>query len=99
MPAKTTHQLEDVNNPYGYSDMDWAAQLDPAYAAARAEVRRLPPHTGPAGPRRPAGYVSVGGFRLPCTPGSCAPARFLAVCLSASCGHLRAVAQPSEVGR
>ena len=23
MPAKTTHQLEDVNNPYGYSDMDW----------------------------------------------------------------------------
>ncbi len=41
MPAKTTHQLEDVNNPYGYSDMDWAAQLDPAYAAARAEVRRL----------------------------------------------------------
>src|SRR6266700_5295703 len=41
MPAKTTKQLEDVNNPYGYSDMDWAAQLDPAYAAARAEVRRL----------------------------------------------------------
>src|SRR5213593_3125308 len=41
MPAKTTHQLEDVNNPYGYSDMDWAAPLDPAYAAARAEVRRL----------------------------------------------------------
>ena len=41
MPAKTTHQSEDVNNPYGYSDMDWAAQLDPVYAAARAEVRRL----------------------------------------------------------
>jgi alkylhydroperoxidase/carboxymuconolactone decarboxylase family protein YurZ len=41
MPAKTTHQSEDVNNPYGYSDMDWAAQLDPAYAAARAAVRRL----------------------------------------------------------
>ncbi len=41
MPAKTTQQSEDVNNPYGYSDMDWAAQLDPAYAAARAEVRRL----------------------------------------------------------
>src|SRR5215510_2042798 len=32
---------EDVHNPYGYSEMDWAAQLDPAYAAARAEVRRL----------------------------------------------------------
>jgi AhpD family alkylhydroperoxidase len=41
MPAKTTKQSEDLHNPYGYSDMDWAAQLDPAYAAARAEVRRL----------------------------------------------------------
>src|SRR5205807_2838409 len=41
MPAKTTKQSEDMNNPYGYSDMDWAAPLDPAYAAARAEVRRL----------------------------------------------------------
>ena len=41
MPAKTTKPSEDVNNPYGYSDLDWAAQLDPAYAAARAEVRRL----------------------------------------------------------
>src|SRR5437867_1347138 len=118
MPAKTTHQLEDVNNPYGYSDMDWAAQPASSRASSAGESRpstaRLPPHTAPAGPRRPAvtvpdtwrpesgrpaGHVSVGGFRLPCTPGSCAPARFLAVCLSASCGHLRAVAQPSEVGR
>src|SRR5262245_37755130 len=41
MPAKTMKQSEDVHNPYGYSEMDWAAQLDPAYAAARAEVRRL----------------------------------------------------------
>jgi AhpD family alkylhydroperoxidase len=41
MPAKTTKQSEDLHNPYGYSDMDWAAQLDPAYTAARAEVRRL----------------------------------------------------------
>src|SRR5215831_3798054 len=41
MPTKTTKQSEDLNNPYGYSEMDWAAQLDPAYAAARAEVRRL----------------------------------------------------------
>src|SRR2546430_16803737 len=41
MPAKTAKPSEDLNNPYGYSDMDWAAQLDPAYAAARAEVRRL----------------------------------------------------------
>ena len=41
MPAKTTQPSEDVNNLYGYSDMDWAAPLDPAYAAARAEVRRL----------------------------------------------------------
>ena len=41
MPAKTTKPSEDLNNPYGYSDMNWAAQLDPAYAAARAEVRRL----------------------------------------------------------
>jgi AhpD family alkylhydroperoxidase len=30
-----------MDNPYGYSEMDWAAQLDPAYATARAEVRRL----------------------------------------------------------
>src|SRR6266436_8538526 len=41
MPAKTTQPSEDLHNPYGYSDMEWAAQLDPAYAAARAEVRRL----------------------------------------------------------
>ena len=41
MPTKTTRPSEDLHNPYGYSDMDWAAQLDPAYAAARAEVRRL----------------------------------------------------------
>lgn len=41
MPAKTKQQSDDVNNPYGYSDMDWAAQLDPVYAAARAEVRCL----------------------------------------------------------
>ena len=41
MPAKTTQPSEDLHNPYGYSDMDWAAQLDPAYTAARAEVRRL----------------------------------------------------------
>jgi AhpD family alkylhydroperoxidase len=41
MPAKTTQQLDDLSNPYGYSEMDWAAQLDPAYAAARAAVRRL----------------------------------------------------------
>jgi AhpD family alkylhydroperoxidase len=30
-----------MDNPSGYSEMDWAAQLDPAYAAARAAVRRL----------------------------------------------------------
>ena len=41
MPAKPTQPSEDVKNPYGYTEMDWAAQLDPAYAAARAEVRRL----------------------------------------------------------
>src|SRR5881275_3312871 len=41
MPAKITPPSDDLTNPYGYSDMDWAAQLDPAYAAARAEVRRL----------------------------------------------------------
>ena len=40
MPAKTSPQ-PDFTNPYGYSEMEWAAQLDPAYAAARAEVRRL----------------------------------------------------------
>jgi AhpD family alkylhydroperoxidase len=41
MPTKPTHPSEDLSNPYGYSAMEWAAQLDPAYAAARAEVRRL----------------------------------------------------------
>src|SRR2546425_13362778 len=41
MPAKTRKQPNDLTNPYGYSEMDWAAQLDPAYAAARVEVRRL----------------------------------------------------------
>ena len=41
MPAKTTPPSKDVKNPYGYTEMDLAAQLDPAYAAARAEVRRL----------------------------------------------------------
>ncbi len=41
MPAKTPKQPDDITNPYGYDEMDWAAQLDPAYAAARAEVRRL----------------------------------------------------------
>jgi alkylhydroperoxidase/carboxymuconolactone decarboxylase family protein YurZ len=40
MPAKTKQQ-PDLHNPYGYSEMDWAAQIDPPYAAARAEVRRL----------------------------------------------------------
>ena len=39
MPTKTTKQSEDFKNPYGYSEMDWAVQLDPAYAAARAKVR------------------------------------------------------------
>ena len=41
MPAKPKPQPETLRNPYGYSDMDWAAELDPAYAAARDEVRRL----------------------------------------------------------
>jgi hypothetical protein len=33
MPAKTTQQSNTMDNPYGYSEMDWAAQFDPAYAA------------------------------------------------------------------
>ena len=42
MPTKTPQQQpDDLSNPYGYSEMDWATQLDPVYAAARAEVRRL----------------------------------------------------------
>jgi len=42
MPAKTPQQQpDDLRNPYGYSEMDWAAQLDPAYTAARAAGRRL----------------------------------------------------------
>ena len=27
MPAKTAQQSEDLNNPYSYREMDWAAQL------------------------------------------------------------------------
>src|SRR3989442_7126290 len=41
MPAKTTKQSKDWISPYAYSDVDWATQLDPGYAASRAEVRRL----------------------------------------------------------
>src|ERR1043166_5355812 len=41
MPAKKKPQPENLRNPYGYSEMDWAAQLDPAYAAARDAVPRL----------------------------------------------------------
>src|SRR5438128_8008946 len=41
MPTKTTKQSDNLTHPYGYSEMDWAATLDPAYAAARTEVRRL----------------------------------------------------------
>jgi AhpD family alkylhydroperoxidase len=41
MPATKKPQPENLRNPYGYSEMDWVAQLDPAYAAARDEVRRL----------------------------------------------------------
>ena len=41
MPTKTTQPSDNLTNPYGYSERDWAVQLDPAYAAARAEVRRL----------------------------------------------------------
>ena len=63
---KTTKPSEDLNNPHGYSDMDWAAQLDPAYAAkpvpnyassageSHPPPARLPPHTTPAGHRRTA---------------------------------------------
>ena len=40
MPGKPTQQT-DMHNTYGYSEMDWAVQLDPTYAGARDEVRRL----------------------------------------------------------
>jgi hypothetical protein len=41
MPTKTTKQPDALHKPYGNSEMDWAAQLDPAYVATRAEVRCL----------------------------------------------------------
>jgi AhpD family alkylhydroperoxidase len=31
---------EGLVNPYGYEDMDWAAQLDPEYAKARDILRQ-----------------------------------------------------------
>lgn len=37
MPAKPAKQPD----PYGYGEMEWAARLDPEYAAVRAELRRL----------------------------------------------------------
>src|SRR2546426_543057 len=51
MPAKNTTQSEDSNNPYGYSDMDWAAQLDPTYAAPAAQPAF--PLAEPAGQSQP----------------------------------------------
>lgn len=45
-----------------------------------------------------ARHVSVVVFRLPGTRGSCAPARFLALCLMVSVWHLLAVAPPYGVG-
>ena len=32
---------EGLANPYGYQDMDWAAELDPEYAKARDLMRQL----------------------------------------------------------
>ena len=32
---------EGLVNPYGYQDMDWAAELDPEYTKARNVVRQL----------------------------------------------------------
>jgi hypothetical protein len=73
--VKTTKPSEDLNNPHGYSDMDWAAQLDPAYAAkpvpnyassageSHPPPARLPPHTTPAGHRRTA--MKVPDIRRP----------------------------------
>jgi hypothetical protein len=40
MSAKTTQQSNTMDNPYGYSEMDWAAQFDPAYAATPDVPRR-----------------------------------------------------------
>jgi AhpD family alkylhydroperoxidase len=34
------HMSEKLTNPYGYQDMDWAAELDPAYAQARDVMRQ-----------------------------------------------------------
>jgi AhpD family alkylhydroperoxidase len=31
---------EELANPYGYKDMDWAAELDPEFARARAVIRQ-----------------------------------------------------------
>ncbi len=38
MSMTTTQPSDNLTNPYGYSEMDWASQLYPAYAAAWAEV-------------------------------------------------------------
>ncbi len=73
MPAKTKQQPDDLSNPYGYSEMDWVASLDPAYAAARAEVRRL--SVGEDGMRRLT-LVSVSiatGPPAPARVGHCPP--------------------------
>ena len=38
--AEENDRSQGLSNPYGYADMDWAAQLDPAYAQARNVVRQ-----------------------------------------------------------
>ena len=32
---------QEASNPYGYSDMDWAAELDPEFAKARSVIRQF----------------------------------------------------------
>ena len=69
MPAKTTQPSDDVHNLYGYSDMDWAAQLDPAYATARAEVRAPERRRGGHAVRQRKGTDRAGrlGVAGPCS--------------------------------
>jgi AhpD family alkylhydroperoxidase len=38
--SEGSDQSQGLTNPYGYPDMEWAAQLDPAYAHARDAVRQ-----------------------------------------------------------
>src|SRR5438094_604916 len=58
MPAKTKQQPDDLSNPYGYSEMDWAA---PPHRPVRLHLHRADGAKRPHGEEAAHPRVSVGG--------------------------------------